>query len=179
MIPKQRNFGQTPFNIGQCRRDCPNFRAIEDRLPNIFDFLRSAEADATDLHVARENEARKKKTDVSYGYDDLVADLDREFGKGAVARGREVFAANCARCHSSVPESRGGPFQNRDFRALDDRTQLRADWLGNDQSTFVTEVGTYRCRALHSNHMAGHVWQEYGSETLRARPPDPNVQEAY
>jgi hypothetical protein len=176
--PKQRNFGQTPFNIGQCRRDCPNFRAIEDRLPNIFDFLRSAESDATDLQVARENEARKKNTDVSYDYDDLVDGLEREFGKGAVARGREVFAANCARCHSSVPESRGGSFQNRDFRALDDRTRLRADWLGNDQSTFVTEVGTYRCRALHSNHMAGHVWQEYGSETLRARPPDPNVQEA-
>lgn len=147
-------------------------------LPNIFDFLRSAESDATDLQVARGNEARKKNTDVSYDYDDLVDGLEREFGKGAVARGREVFAANCARCHSSVPESRGGSFQNRDFRALDDRTRLRADWLGNDQSTFVTEVGTYRCRALHSNHMAGHVWQEYGSETLRARPPDPNVQEA-
>ncbi len=25
--------------------------------------------------------------------------------------------------------------------------------------------------------MAGHVWQEYGSETLRAQPPDPNVKE--
>ena len=25
--------------------------------------------------------------------------------------------------------------------------------------------------------MAGHVWQEYGSETLRAQPPDPNVRE--
>src|SRR5574337_888826 len=29
--PQQRGFGQTPFNIGQCRRDCANFRAIEDR----------------------------------------------------------------------------------------------------------------------------------------------------
>ena len=31
-------------------------------------------------------------------------------------------------------------------------------------------MGTYRSRALHSNHMKGHVWEEYGSETLRARP---------
>ena len=30
--PAQRDFGQTPFDIGQCRRDCPSFRAIEDRL---------------------------------------------------------------------------------------------------------------------------------------------------
>ena len=41
----------------------------------------------------------------------------------------------------------------------------------------MTEVETNRCRALHSNHMKDHVWQEYGSETLRARTPDPNVRE--
>ncbi len=47
--PQARNFGQTPFNIGQCRRDCPNFRAIEDRLPNILEFLFSNDTYATDL----------------------------------------------------------------------------------------------------------------------------------
>jgi hypothetical protein len=73
----------------------------------------------------------------------------------------------------------GGPFKNRDFRAIDSRTGLRADWMGNDQATLVSEVGTFRCRALHSNHMAGHVWQAYGSETLRARPPDPNLREPH
>jgi hypothetical protein len=51
------------------------------------------------------------------------------------------------------------------------------DWLGNDQATRAGEVGTYRCRALHSNHMTDHIWQEYGSESLRARPPDPNLPE--
>jgi hypothetical protein len=47
---------------------------------------------------------------------------------------------------------------------------VRADFLGNDQATPVTEVGTFRCRALHSNHMAGHLYMEYGSESMRARP---------
>jgi hypothetical protein len=28
--PAQRGFGQSAFSIGQCRRDCPHFRAIED-----------------------------------------------------------------------------------------------------------------------------------------------------
>ena len=106
-----------------------------------------------------------------------MADLDKRFGKGAVARGREVFAATCARCHSSLSESAGGEFKNRDFRALDPQTGLRRDWLGNDRATLASEVGTYRCRALHSNHMTGHVWQQYGSETLRARPADPNLKE--
>ena len=177
--PQGRNFGQTPFNIGQCRRDCPNFRAIEDRLPNILDFLLSSENSATDLQVARENEHKAKNGKAKYAYDDLVADLDKQFGKGAVSRGREVFAENCARCHSSIPESVGGPFKARDFRALDPKTGLRADWMGNDQATLVSEVGTFRCRALHSNHMAGHVWQEYGSETLHGRAPDPNLKEPH
>ncbi|RPI44628.1 MAG: cytochrome c, partial [Betaproteobacteria bacterium] len=101
--PEQRGFGQTPFNIGQCRRDCPNFRAIEDRLENILDFFFSPEAFATDLAVARQNERRKSDPNAVYGLPELVADLDKEFGSGAVARGEKVFAQQCARCHSSQP----------------------------------------------------------------------------
>lgn len=176
--PQARNFGQTPFDIGQCRRDCPNFRAIEDRLPDLAAFLFSKEAHATDLAVARDNELKAKGANASYTQDNLIAELNRQFGAGAVERGREVFAATCARCHSSVPEAQGGSFKNRNFHEIDEKTGMRRDWLGNDQATLVSEVGTYRCRALHSNHMAGHVWQEYGSETLRARKPDPNLKEA-
>jgi hypothetical protein len=175
--PQQRNFGQTPFDIGQCRRDCPNFRAIEDRLQNIMDFLSSAETNATDLRVARANEVRRKNPQARYDADDLTAELDKEFGRGAVARGREVFAATCARCHSSVPEAKGGAFANRDFYAVDAASGLRTDWMGSDAETLVSEVGTFRCRALHSNHMKGHIWEEYGSETLRDRKPDPNLSE--
>jgi hypothetical protein len=175
--PNQRNFGQTPFGIGQCRRDCPNFRAIEDRLPDILAFFLSKENDATDLHVARANALKARKPAASYEYDDLVEDLEREFGAGAVARGREVFAETCARCHSSVPEEKAGPFRNRDFRAVSTTTGLREDWMGNDQSTPAAEVDTFRCRSLHSNHMSGHVWEEFGSQTLRARAQVPGIRE--
>jgi len=173
--PEQRGFGQTPFNVGQCRRDCPNFRAVEDRLQNILDFFASAESDETDLHVARAN-ARKLP---AYSRADLVADLDKEFGKGAVARGQTVFAENCARCHSSIPEAEGGPFKSRDFAAPNDAhpRKVRADFLGNDQATPVTEVGTFRCRALHSNHMAGHLYMEYGNEAMRGRAVVPDIPE--
>src|SRR3546814_7171884 len=68
---------------------------------------------------------------------------------------------------------------SRDSRALDPETGLRADWLGNDAATFASEIGTNRCRSLHSNHMAGHIWAQFGSETLRARPPDPSLREAH
>jgi hypothetical protein len=162
--PTQRGFGQTAFEIGQARRDCPQFRAIEDRLGNIFDFL--ASAGPSDLYKARGLKDSR----------DLIEQLDKEFGSGAVERGKGLFAKNCARCHSSQSE----PFEGRDFRQVSQDTKdkgIRIDWLGNDKLTPVTEVGTHRSRALHSNHMAVHIWEEYGSETLRAKPPDPNIKE--
>jgi hypothetical protein len=176
--PTLRNFGQTPFDIGQCRRDCPNFRAIEDRLGNIVDFLMSPETNATDLRVAREREAQSKHAAAKYDATAFERDLDRRFGAGAVKRGREVFAATCARCHSSVPVEAGGEFAGRDFLAAG-ADGMRLDWMGSDRPTLASEVGTNRCRALHSNHMTGHIWQEYGSETLRAQPPDPGIKEPH
>lgn len=167
--PTARNFGQTPFNIGQCRRDCANFRAIEDRLHDILAFFLSPESAAADLQTARANTHPSKP----YDKDDLIADLEKEFGKGAVSRGRAVFAANCARCHSSSKE----PVETVDFNAIDPKTGLRADWLGNDELSPVSEIGTNRCRALHSNHMKGHVWEEFASENYYARPADANIPE--
>jgi hypothetical protein len=41
----------------------------------------------------------------------------------------------------------------------------------------ASEIGTNRARALHSNHVKGHVWEEYGSEDLRAKPADPGLSE--
>ena len=159
--PEQRNYGQTPFDIGQCRRDCPNFRAIEDRANDVISFLLSNKAFSTPLWKAK-------------GYasqDDWILALDQEFGDGAVDRGRLVFAQNCARCHSSQE----GPVETRNFHKASNVAGVRADWLGNDRATPASEVGTYGCRALHSNHMAGHIWQEFASETYRSREPDANL----
>jgi hypothetical protein len=163
--PKHRGFGQTPFDIGQCRRDCSNFRAIEDRLQNLVDFLMTGRP--ADLF-----RARGLASEV-----DLVAQLDREFGPGAVNRGREVFAETCAGCHSSEP----GPWSgDTDFRAVaGDRPDLRKDFLSSEQPVPVTQIGTSRSRALHSNHLKGHVWEEYGSDTLRARPVVEGIDEPH
>jgi hypothetical protein len=141
--------------VGQCRRDCSSFRAIEDRLPDLAAFLFSARP--TDLYQARGLPNRAA----------LVQQLDREFGPNAVNRGREIFSAQCASCHSSQTD----PVESRDYWAtVEGRPDLRKDWMGNDVLTPVNEVGTNRSRSLHSNHMTGHIWQAYGSEDLRAKP---------
>lgn len=174
--PTQRNFGQTPFDIGQCRRDCPNFRAVEDRLPEVVNFLLSKNVTATDLHVARANENKNQNPDAApYAFDDLVDELNQEFGENAVARGQSVFVENCARCHSSTADD--PPSRSHDFRKVSADTGLREDFLGNDEATLVSEVGTYTCRALHSNHVRGHVWEEFASLDYLARPADPNIKD--
>lgn len=157
-LPSRRNFGQTPFDIGQARRDCPQFRAIEDRLGDVLNFLLTGRP--TDLGQARGLKDPQ----------DLAEQLEAEFGKGAVDQGRKIFARLCTRCHSSQKP----PFEGRDFRetSMDPADKgIRVDWLGNDDRVPVTEVGTNYARALHSNHMEGHVWQEFGSETLHKKPP--------
>jgi hypothetical protein len=161
--PEQRGFGQSPVDIGQCRRDCPNFRAIEDRLADMAAFVLTERP--AELYAAR---GLKNRTE-------LIAQLDREYGQGAVAHGRQVFAQTCARCHSSQP----GPYdEHTDFYAtVPGRPDLRVDFLSSDEVIPVTDIGTDRSRALHSNHMKGHIWEEYGSETLRARKQVPDISE--
>ena len=155
--PNDRGYGQTAFNIGQCRRDCPNFRAIEDRLPDIANFLFAQRP--TDLYAARKLKSR----------DELVTQLEHEYGTGAVSKGKQVFADNCASCHSSQSPDKDGGFRNVDFYATD-KDGERVDFLSNDRDLPSANIDTNRSRALHSNHMKGHVWEEYGSETLRNRP---------
>ena len=159
--PSQRNYGQTPLDIGQCRRDCASFRAIEDRLQNVIDFFLSARPQ--DLHVAR-----------NVSPQELNAQLDQEFGQDAVTLGRDVFARTCAGCHSS----QSPPFDKANFHATDPKDPtLRLDFLSNERPVLATRVGTYAGRALHSNHMPSRVWAEYAAITLRERPVDPALHE--
>jgi hypothetical protein len=160
--PTQRNYGQTPFDIGQCRRDCASFRAIEDRLGDVVAFF--ATSRPPDLWKARGLASPAA----------LDAELDGELGAGSVALGRQVFARSCAGCHSS----QSGPYESVDFRATDPQDPtLRLDFLSNERPVLASRVGTYVGRALHSNHMASRIWDQYASRTLHERPADPALTE--
>jgi hypothetical protein len=158
----QRNYGQTPFDIAQCRRDCSSFRAIEDRLDDVVNFLVSGRP--AELWQARGLSDPKQ----------LEQQLDQEFGQGSVTLGRQVFATACASCHSSQKP----PFDNVDFRATDPKDPtLRLDFLSNERPVLASSIGTYAARALHSNHMASRVWDQYAARDLHERAPDPGLQE--
>ncbi len=160
--PEQRNYGQTPFEIAQCRRDCAGFRAIEDRLTDICEFFLTARP--TDLWEARSLNSLLELEQV----------FETEYFEGAVDLGRQVYAENCARCHSSQK----GPYDNTDFHTIsvNDDT-LRLDWLGNDEIAFTSEFGVNSARSLHSNHIPSRVWSEFASNDQPLRASDPLRQE--
>lgn len=174
--PHERAFGQSPFDIYQCRRDCAPWRANEDRVGDIIGFLLSARP--FDLKTALVNNS--KITGEGEEADARFQDfLEERYGKGAIQRGRDLFAKNCAFCHSSQNTEKADmtdvaqkQFDSVDFHrevTLPSGEILRADWMGNDKSTSQKLAGTYKCRALHTNHMKNHLWEEFGSETYRAK----------
>ena len=52
---------------------------------------------------------------------------------------------------------------------LKQQTNLQQDWLGNDELVPYHEIGTNRCRAVQTNHLEGHLWDEFSSLDYKAR----------
>ena len=166
---------QTPFDIAQCTRDCPSVGAVFDRIGDIYSFLLKVRPN--DL---RDNPSGKAETDAIQAMKDNA-------GKSIVERGAKIYAQNCARCHSSFPgqsNEQVGLFANGVLVEPDQDTVVkvlledlarpqydtRRDWLGSDVRIPVRlkDLNTNYCRALHTNHMDGHLWHTYGSDTSRS-----------
>jgi len=159
--PAQRNYGQTPLDIGQCRRDCASFRAIEDRLEDLAAFFLNARP--TDLATAR-----------GVTQQQLEGQLNQEFGPDAVVQGQRIFARTCAGCHSSQENVS----EATNFRATDPAEPTRRiDFLSNEKPILASRVGTHAGRAMHSNHMKTRVWDQYAAFDMQERPADPAVME--
>lgn len=175
-----RNSQQTPFSQVQCRRDCPSYVALEKFYPDVIQFFLSKAGRPTDLKDAifadQPPEQRAKK-------------LAEKLGEDKIKTGRKVYAEQCAKCHSSQkpPEGQEPADFFKDLVAEADQTGVdpftkeengvRLDWLGNEEREPVTKIGVFRCRSLHSNHMRGHVWDEFSSETYKKSPTPPGIPE--
>lgn len=169
-----RNTHQTAFEINQCRATCPSFRAIEDRIDDEIAFL--IKRRPTPLKNAAEwvDDAQGGHYDENFGKNYLS-----KYDNALLKKGQEVFAKKCASCHSSEKPVRGEVTErflvNLDY--LKETNGVRDNWLGNDKRTPATEVGSNRCRALHTNHMGRlasapvgsrmsypHIWAQFSSD---------------
>ncbi len=184
-----RNYGESAFEINQCRRDCPNFRAIEDRVETVGQFFFSARPmDLKDVRTPSGDAIFTNKRERLEQWLENEVQLEggkRGLGPGSIRLGAQVFARSCATCHSSQAEPGGGFASLVNSEKPEDfflqqvadpiyaGKMMRADWLGNDKPTSMNVVQTNSCRARHSNHMKGSVYDEYASETYRQRASVP------
>jgi hypothetical protein len=153
-------FQQQPFEIVYARDHSIFWRATEERVANIAAFFRKlksfrlADAPGGDAYISK---------------DEIV-----------MKHGKEIFANSCASCHSSKqpppeidPQSEEGKawfraeVLNPDF--------LKDNFLSNDRRYPVTEIGTNSARAFASNARAGHIWDNFSSQTYKEIAPVPTM----
>ncbi len=90
----------------------------------------------------------------------------------AVARGKIVFAENCAKCHSSKqpPQDYKGDSTDWFRNAVMQDDFLTNNYLSEDVRHPVSEIGTNSERAMASNATEGHIWQDFSSDTYKNQP---------
>jgi cytochrome c5 len=161
---------QTPISIALARKNSSYFRATLDRLDNVAKFFVAA---------AKPQPLAKAPDGEQYLNDSAPM----------VARGQQVFAANCAACHVSnnkMPAppagvthgtpawdawTRSDDFKSKMTTAVRATDFLSNNYLSTDRPYSVSRIGTNACAAAASNAMRGHIWDNFSSETYKQRAP--------
>ncbi|HEY1986139.1 MAG TPA: hypothetical protein VGG85_12050 [Terracidiphilus sp.] len=147
---------QSPFDPGQARMESSTcdegWLATEARMQGLEAFLRTLPP----LRLA----------DADGGATHLPTDIN------VLARGKTIFAENCARCHSSKrpPLDYHGD-QTEWYRSAVMKDDFLTDnFLSDDARHPVSEIGTNIERAMASNATEGHIWQNFSSDTYKKLP---------
>jgi cytochrome c5 len=147
---------QEPFEIPYAREHSVFWRATEERLANIAAFFRRLKPN----HLA----------DAPGGQPYITTD------EVVMTRGKEVFAESCAACHSSKQppaniDPRSGEGKAWFHAAVMASDFLEDNFLSNDLRYPLTKIETNSARAFATNAKAGHVWDNFSSQTYREISP--------
>jgi len=147
---------QKPFEIPYARQHSVFWRATEERLSMIAAFFRRLKP----FHLA----------DAPDGKTHITTD------EAVMTRGKEVFAESCAACHSSKQ-----PPATIDPRSGEGKAWFRAavmapdflenNFLSNDKRYPLTKIETNSARAFAANAKAGHIWDNFSSQTYKELSP--------
>ncbi|HEX7119549.1 MAG TPA: hypothetical protein VF212_12215 [Longimicrobiales bacterium] len=148
---------QTPFEVAKAQERSVYWKATEERVDNLAAFFLKA---AGPMHLA----------DAPGGAAYLTTD------QTVLTRGKIVFAENCASCHSSKQPPAGIEPDSEEGRAWFREAILRPDFaegnfFSDDRRYPVSLIQTNACRALATNAMRGHIWDNFSSETYKNSPP--------
>ena len=148
---------QSPLDIHHARAADPacdeSWTSTVARLEGLEAFLRSFEP----LHLADADNAQQY--------------LPRD--AAILVRGRQVFAAECARCHSSKRPPANSQESSSDWfrKSVDQPDFLTDNFLSDDERYPVSVIGTNAERALATNAERDHLWQQFSSDTYKQSPP--------
>jgi hypothetical protein len=147
---------QEPFEIPYARENSIFWRATEERLDNIAAFFRKLKP----FHLAD-----------APGGPDLIS-----HDETVMARGKTVFAESCASCHSSKRPPGSMDPQSAESKAWFRAEVMKPDFLENnflsDEKRYpLTLIKTNGARAFGTNAKAGHVWDNFSSQTYKDLPP--------
>lgn len=146
---------QRPFEIAKAQKGSVYWQSTAERMPNLAAFLAKLNG--------------PKLADAPDGRSFLTTDLK------VLERGKMIFAENCAGCHSSKQPPAD----------VDRKSQHYAEWmrsevakpdfpennfLSTDERIPVSVVQTNVARAVGSNAIRGHVWDNFSSETYKTLP---------
>jgi hypothetical protein len=146
---------QRPFDINTARQECEGWRNTEARMADAEAFLKTQKP----LRLA----------DAEGGAAFLTKD------KSVLERGKASFASSCAQCHSSKQPSleiAANPVQAKEWYLDSVRSSnfLDHNFLSDDKRYPISELGTNAARALATNAVKGHVWEQFSSQTYKELP---------
>lgn len=152
---------QTPFSVVTAQTHSIYWQATAQRMPDLAKFLSM-------MQGPRLEDAPNGKT--------FLTD-----NAGQLQRGKILFADNCAHCHSSKQPPKASTLTPKQYRLWMEQEVQKPDFLENnflstDRRIPVTVVGTNASRALATNAMRGHVWDNFSSETYKNLPSVGEIQ---
>jgi hypothetical protein len=154
---------QEPFDMARARSECEDWRNTETRMPAAEAFLKTQ----VPPHLA----------DAPGGPSYLKASED------ILRLGKIAFADKCALCHSSKQPPAGISGTGNTVAWYRESVLapdfLTGNFLSDDQRYPVTVIGTNIARAMGSNAMRGHIWDQFSSDTYKTLPPVKLIRDLY
>lgn len=146
---------QSPIQVKEAQKNSPAWNWSEQASPDLAQYLIKF--------------AKPHKLAATPGGDKYLTASQAELD-----RGKRVFAANCARCHSSKrpqgidPHSPDG--REWFLKAVMEPDFLDGNMLGSEERVPVTEMKTNASRSMATNGMRGQIWDNFSSETYKNLP---------
>lgn len=146
---------QKPFDIATARKHSVFWRATEQKLANIAAFFRKLQPYRLEDAVEKGEFTGKSR---------ITSDAEM------MKLGATVFGETCATCHSSKqpPE---GVVPEEWFAQEVLKPDFRENNFFSDEKRYpITKIKTNAGRAVATNAMAGHIWDNFSSQTYKELP---------